>query len=47
VLFQSEIVERSGLPKSTVSLTLDKLEAKGIVERRRSGMSNVVILKAR
>lgn len=47
VMFQSEIVEKSELPKSTVSLTLDKLEAKGVVERRRSGMSNVVILKVR
>ncbi len=42
----SEIVERIGLPKSTVSLSLDKLEAKGIVERR-SDMSNFVILKDR
>ncbi len=45
VMFQSEIVEKSGLPKSTVSIILDKLEAKGIVERRKYGMSNVVILK--
>ena len=45
VLFQTEVVEKSGLPKSTVSLTLDKLEARGFVERRRRGMSNVVILK--
>jgi len=37
VVFQSEIVEKSGLPKSTVSLILDKLEAKGIVEKRRNG----------
>jgi len=45
VLFQTEVVEKSGLPKSTISLTLDKLEARGLVERRRRGMSNVVILK--
>ena len=45
VMFQSEVVKESGLPKSTVSLTLDRLEARGFVERRRRGMSNVVILK--
>lgn len=45
VMFQSEIVKESELPKSTVSLTLDRLEARGLVERRRRGMSNVVILK--
>lgn len=45
VIFQSKLVEISGMPKSTVSLILDRLEAKGLVERRRRGMSNIVILK--
>jgi len=44
-VFQSKPVEMSGMPKSTVSLILDRLEAKGLVERRRRGMSNIVILK--
>jgi len=44
-VFQSKLVEMSGMPKSTVSLILDRLEAKGLVERRRRGMSNIVILK--
>jgi len=47
VAFQSEIVEGLGLPKSTVSVILDKLEARGIVERRRRGISNIVIVKSR
>ena len=46
VAFRSEIVEGLGLPKSTVSVILDKLEARGIVERRR-GISNIVIVKNR
>jgi len=45
VAFQSEIVETLNLSKSTVSIILDKLEAKGLVERRRRGMSNIVIVK--
>lgn len=44
-MFQSELVEKTGLPKSTVSLALDKLEARGLLERRRHGMSNAVVLK--
>ena len=47
VIFQSELTERSGFPKGKVSLTLDKLEARGLLERRRRGMSNVVILKCK
>ena len=43
VLSQSEIVEALDLPKSTVSITLDRLEAKGLVEKRKRGMSNVIV----
>ena len=45
VLFQSEIVEALGLPKSTVSITLDRLEAKGLIEKRKRGMSNVIVAR--
>ena len=44
-IFQSQLVDRSGYSKSKVSLILDRLEAKKIVERKRHGMSNAVILK--
>ncbi len=44
-IFQSEIVEKTGFSKVKVSRTLDKLEGKGLVVRRRRGMSNIVILK--
>lgn len=44
-IFQSQLVEKSGYSKTKVSLILDKLEAKKILERRRHGMSNAVVLK--
>jgi hypothetical protein len=44
-IFQSQLVEMSGFSKSKVSLALDRLEARGILERRRHGMSNAVVLK--
>lgn len=44
-IFQSEIVEKTGLTKVKVTRMLDKLEARGLVERRRRGMTNIVILK--
>ena len=43
--FQTELVEKSGLDKVKVTRILDKLEGKGLVERKRRGMSNVVVLK--
>jgi len=45
IMFQSEIVERSGFSKVKVTRLLDKLEARGYVERKRRGMTNVVIFK--
>lgn len=44
-VFQSELAEKSGLGKVKVTRVLDRLEGKGIVERKRRGMTNVVILK--
>ncbi len=44
-IFQSQLVEKSGYSKSKVSLLLDRLEARKILERRRRGMSNVIVLK--
>jgi len=44
VLPQSEIVDQTELSKATVSRTLDSLEAKDLVERKRRGMGNTVLL---
>lgn len=44
-IFQSELVEKTGFTKVKVTRILDKLEGKGVIERKRRGMTNVVILK--
>lgn len=44
-IFQSDLVIQSGFNKVTVSRLLDSLEAQGLVERRRRGMRNIVVLK--
>jgi uncharacterized membrane protein len=42
---QSELVEKTNFSKVKVSRTLDKLEVKGLIEKRRRGMGNIVVLK--
>ncbi len=44
-LYQSDIVSRTGYSKVKVTRVIDRLESRGIVERRRRGMTNLVILK--
>lgn len=45
VIEQREIVDRTDISKATVSRTLDRLESKQLVERKRRGMGNVVVLQ--
>lgn len=44
-IFQSELVEKSGFDKVKVTRILDRLEGKQLIERKRRGMTNVVVLK--
>ncbi|MBS3074742.1 MarR family transcriptional regulator [Candidatus Pacearchaeota archaeon] len=44
-MFQSELVEKSGFDKVKVTRILDRLEGRQFIERKRRGMSNIVILK--
>jgi len=44
-ILQGEIVSKSGMDKVKVSRLLDKLEMLGMIERRRHGMSNLVVVK--
>ena len=44
-LFQSSLIESTGLSKVKVTRILDRLEGKDLVERKRRGMTNVIILK--
>jgi hypothetical protein len=44
-IFQSELTEKSGFDKVKVTRVLDRLEGQGFIERRRRGMTNIVLLK--
>ncbi|HPD81988.1 MAG TPA: hypothetical protein PK357_02715 [Candidatus Pacearchaeota archaeon] len=44
-MFQADLMERLQVGKVGVTRLLDKLEAKQIVERKRRGMNNIVVLK--
>jgi uncharacterized membrane protein len=46
VINQSELVEKTGFSKAKISRCLDLLESKGLVERKRRGMGNIVSLKS-
>lgn len=44
-IFQADLIEKTGFNKAKVTRIIDKLENKGIVERKRRGMTNIVVLK--
>ena len=44
-IFQATLAEKAVMSKVKVTRILDTLEGKGLIERKRRGMSNVVILK--
>ena len=44
-IMQSELVEKTGFTKVKISRILDKLEGRALIERKRRGMTNVVVLK--
>jgi uncharacterized membrane protein len=46
-IFQSALMEKLGMGKVGMTRVLDKLEAKQIIERKRRGMNNIVVLKTR
>jgi uncharacterized membrane protein len=45
IILQSELTEKTGFSKPKVSRGLETLEIKDLIERKRRGMSNIVILK--
>jgi len=44
-IFQSTLMERLEIGKVGITRLLDKLEAKQLIERKRRGMNNIVVLK--
>ena len=43
--FQADLIEKTGFGKAKMSRIIDRLEGKGFVERKRRGMTNVVVLR--
>ena len=44
-IFQADLIEQSGVGKVKMTRILDRLEGKGFIERKRRGMTNIVVLK--
>ena len=44
-MFQADLMEKLQIGKVGITRLLDKLEAKQIIERKRRGMNNIVVLK--
>jgi uncharacterized membrane protein len=45
-MFQATLMEKLGVGKVGITRLLDKLEAKQIIERKRRGMNNIVVLRS-
>ncbi len=44
-MFQADLIEQTGFGKAKMSRMIDRLEGRGLVERKRRGMNNIVVLK--
>lgn len=44
-IFQASLMEKLGIGKVGITRLIDKLEAKQLVERKRRGMNNIIVLK--
>lgn len=44
-IFQADLIEKMQIGKAKMSRILDRLEGKGFIERKRRGMTNIVVLK--
>jgi len=44
-LYQSDLIKETDFSKVKITRLLDRLEGKGLIERKRRGMTNIVILK--
>lgn len=44
-MYQSDLIKETAYSKVKMTRILDKLESKGILEKKRRGMTNIVVLK--
>jgi len=45
MIFQSALIDKTGFSKVKVTRVLDKLENRKLIERKRRGMTNVIVLR--
>ena len=46
-IYQSNLIEKSGFSRVKITRILDKLESRELIERKRRGMTNFVVIKNR
>lgn len=44
-IFQADLIDKTGFGKAKVTRILDRLESREFIERKRRGMTNIVVLK--
>ena len=44
-VFQADLIEKTGFGKAKMTRIMDRLEGNGFVERKRRGLTNVVVMK--
>lgn len=44
-IFQADLIEKTGFTKARITRIIDKLEGKDFVERKRRGLTNIVVMK--
>jgi len=44
-VFQADLIEKTGFGKAKMTRIIDRLEGNGFVERKRRGLTNVVVMK--
>ncbi len=44
-IFQADLIDKTGFGKAKMTRIIDRLEGNGFVERKRRGMTNIVVLK--
>ena len=44
-VFQSDLIDKTGFGKAKITRILDRLEGNNLIERKRRGMTNIVVLK--
>ena len=44
-VFQADLIEKTNFGKAKMTRIIDRLEGKGFVERKRRGLTNVVVIK--